>query len=245
MIPLLAGLGGGSAASAVIKIGGGILTVLLVAPALLKLFIVTVDEGWAAIRTRNGRPIVRRATQATRYRFGARAGTLKQPASAEGEVLVIEPGSHAAFPLLWWYRKVDVRTRAADLPARVLTTASGHAIMVHASFEWRPVVTGRDLRVFELDVVDVDERVANIVGSALRDVVRSLDCDALPANAELSALVLDACAADARERCGVEVLRVGLTGDALTEGFMLAQAIAGRAPGEERQLALIAARALD
>lgn len=229
MIPLLTQLGSGSAAASVIKIGGGILTVLLVAPALLKLFIVTVDEGWAAIRTRNGRPIVRTRPHAVRYRFGARRGQLKYAASPEGEVLVIEPGSHGAFPLLWWYRKVDVRTRAAELPARQLTSSTGHQLRVEASFEWRPFVTGRDLRVFELQVVDVDDLVSTIVSGALRDVVRELGAPPLPANDDLSMLVLAACGEQVREKCGVELLSVTLTGDALTEGYLLATAIsAGR-----------------
>lgn len=228
MFPAILGqLGGGSALTSLVKIGGGILTVLLVVPALIRLFVVTVDEGWAAIRTRNGRPIIRRLEHARRYRFGPRKGQVKHLASPDGEVVVIHPGSHAAFPLFYWYRMVDVRTRARDLAARTVTSGTGHQHVIHASLEWQPVATGRDLRVFELAVTDVDERVANIVGAALRDVIRRLGAPPLPANAELSTLVLDACRADVLEHCGVDLLRVMLTGDALTEGYLLAQAISG------------------
>ncbi|WP_435745038.1 SPFH domain-containing protein [Microbacterium sp. PMB16] len=207
--------GSGGGMGSLLKTGTAVLTTLLVVPALLKLFIVTVDEGRAAIRTRNGKPIIRRA----------RAGKAGTP--GVGEVVVLTPGSHGAFPLFYWYKLIDVRCRATDLPARQLTAASGHQHLVHASFEWRPVVSGRDLRVFELDVVNVTERAANIISAALRDAVRALEGAALPGNDILNAQVREACAATVREVCGVEVVNVLITGDALTDGYLLSQAIRG------------------
>jgi len=206
---------GGKGMAGVLKTGTAILTILLVVPALLKLFVVTVDEGWAAIRTRNGKPIIR--NRAPRRR-NARAGAI-------GEVLVLHPGSHGAFPLFYWYKLIDVRCRATDLPVRELTGAGGHQHRVHASFEWRPIPDGRDLRVFELDVVNVKERASNIVGAALRDTVRTLEGEELPSNDEINARVLMACADDVRAVCGVELVRVMLTGDALTDGYLLAGAL--------------------
>lgn len=209
--------------NSLIKTGGAVLTVLLVVPALFKLLIVTIDEGEAAIRTRNGRPIIRK-----RGRGGREAG----------EVLVLRPGSHAVFPILAWYRRVDTRVRSTDLPARQLTGSDGQQHLVHASFDWRPVVTGADLRIFELDVVHVTERTGNIVGAALRDLVRSDGRRDLPMNAELSGTVLDACAQTVREACGIELLSVVITGDALTDGYLLATALS-TAPTDD----LTAARA--
>lgn len=228
---ILSGFGGASL-NQILKVGGGILTVLLIVPALLKLFIVTVDEGWAAIRTRNGKPIVRKREHAVRYARGPKAGRLKHPASPGGELVVLRPGTHGAFPLLLWYRMVDVRTRAADLPARHLTTGTGHTYLVQASIEWRPEVTGKALRVFELEVRGVHERVSNVVGAALRDVIRDLGAPPLPSNADMSDLVLAECRQQVLEACGVELIRVTLTGDALTEGYMLAEAIRTREPGD-------------
>lgn len=228
---ILSGFGGASATQ-ILKVGGGILTVLLIVPALLKLCIVTVDEGWVAIRTRNGKPIIRTRERAVRYARGPRAGQLKHPASPAGELVVLRPGTHGAFPLLLWYRMVDVRTRAADLPARQLTTSTGHTYLVQASIEWRPEVTGTALRVFELQVQNVHERVSNVVGAALRDVVRDLGAPPLPSNADVSDLVLGECKQRVLETCGVELIRVTLTGDALTEGCMLAEAIRTRASGD-------------
>ncbi|MFD5214919.1 SPFH domain-containing protein [Microbacterium sp. NPDC058345] len=201
--------------SSLLKTGTAILTILLVVPALLKLFVVTVDEGWAAIRTRNGKPIIRNRPP---RRSNALSG-------AVGEVVVLHPGSHGAFPLFYWYRLVDVRCRATDLPAREMTGLSGHQHRVHASFEWRPIPTGRDLRVFELDVVNVKERASNIVGAALRDTIRTLDGDELPHNDEINTSVLAACADEVRSTCGVELVRVMITGDALTDGYLLAGAL--------------------
>lgn len=214
MDALLNALGGGGIAG-VVKAGTAILTVLLVVPALLKLFVVTVDEGWAAIRTRNGKPIVRKPN----------ARSVRSGAGTAGEVVVLHPGSHGAFPLFYWYKLVDVRVRATDLPARQLTGASGHQHLVHASFEWRPLATGRDLRVFELDVVDVKERAANIVGASLRDVVRAMEGERLPHNAELGIRVLQECSEKTLAACGVEILSVVITGDALTDGHLLSQAL--------------------
>ncbi|MFJ2369901.1 SPFH domain-containing protein [Microbacterium sp. NPDC087665] len=211
---------GGGAMGGLVKTGTAVLTILLVIPALLKLLIVTVDEGWAAIRTRNGRPIIRRG----------RAG--KAQGDGVGEVVVLRPGSHGAFPLFYWYKLIDVRCRATDLPARQLTGATGHQHLVHASFEWRPVASGRDLRVFELDVVNVTERAANIISAALRDVIRSLEGAELPHNDVLSLQVREACADKVLAACGVEVVNVLLTGDALTDGYLLSQALreSGDAP---------------
>ncbi|MBT2486038.1 hypothetical protein J7E28_15150 [Microbacterium sp. ISL-108] len=205
----------GGAMGGLVKTGTAVFTVLLVVPALLKLFIVTVDEGWAAIRTRNGKPIIRRARP-------GKAGT-----AGVGEVVFLSPGSHGAFPLFYWYKLIDVRCRATDLPARQLTAASGHQHLVHASFEWRPVVSGRDLRVFELDVVNVTERAANIISAALRDVIRTLEGAELPHNDVLSTRVREACTESVLTACGVEVVNVLITGDALTDGYLLSQAIRG------------------
>ncbi|MCG7413814.1 SPFH domain-containing protein [Microbacterium aurum] len=219
MIETITSLFGTSSMNALIKTGGAVLTVLLVVPALFKLLIVTIDEGEAAIRTRNGRPIVRR-----RARGGHEAG----------EVVVLGPGTHAVFPVLAWYRRVDTRVRSTDLPARQLTSSGGRQHLVHASFDWRPYVTGGDLRVFELEVVHVTERTGNLVGAALRDLVHSHEGTRLPVNVDLSAAVVGACAERVREACGIELLSVVITGDALTDGYLLADAItrqaADRAP---------------
>lgn len=214
MIETITSLFGTSSMNALIKTGGAVLTVLLVVPALFKLLIVTIDEGEAAIRTRNGRPIVRR-----RARGGHEAG----------EVVVLGPGTHAVFPVLAWYRRVDTRVRSTDLPARQLTSSGGRQHLVHASFDWRPYVTGGDLRVFELEVVHVTERTGNLVGAALRDLVHSHEGTRLPVNVDLSAAVVGACAERVREACGIELLSVVITGDALTDGYLLADAITRQA----------------
>lgn len=213
MIETATSLFGTSGMNSLIKTGGAVLTVLLVVPALFKLLVVTIDEGEAAIRTRNGRPLVRRR---------ARRG------HAAGEVVVLRPGTHPVFPVLAWYRRVDTRVRSTDLPARQLTAGGGRQHLVHASFDWRPYVTGADLRVFELEVAHVTERTGNIVGAALRDLVRGEQALQLPVNADLSAAVVAACADRVREACGIELLSVVITGDALTDGYLLADAIAGR-----------------
>ncbi len=217
---------GGGAMGGLVKTGTAVLTVLLVIPALLKLFIVTVDEGWAAIRTRNGKPIIRRA------RLG------RPGAPGVGEVVVLTPGSHGAFPLFYWYKLIDVRCRATDLPARQLTGATGHQHLVHASFEWRPLVSGRDLRVFELDVVNVKERAANIISAALRDVIRSHEGADLPHNDTLSGLVRESCAEKVIASCGVELVDVMITGDALTDGYLLSQALRSSDSGPQTIAAL-------
>lgn len=216
----------GKGVSGLLKTGTAVLTILLVVPALLKIFIVTVDEGWAAIRTRNGKPIIRNRP-ARRPRGGA-----------VGEVVVLDPGSHGAFPLFYWYKLIDVRCRATDLPAREMTGAGGHQHRVHASFEWRPIATGRDLRVFELDVVNVKERASNIVGAALRDVIRGLDGVELPHNDEINTRVIAASAEEVRRACGVELVRVMVTGDALTDGYLLSTALRDADRGAQAVAAL-------
>ena len=217
MIETFTSMFGTSGMNSLIKTGGAVLTVLLVMPALFKLLMVTIDEGEAAIRTRNGRPIVRR--RASR-------------GSEVGEVVVLGPGTHAVFPVLAWYRRVDTRVRSTDLPARQLTAGGGRQHLVHASFDWRPFVTGADLRVFELEVVHVTERTGNLVGAALRDLVRGDEGTQLPVNADLSASVVDACADRVRAACGIELLSVVITGDALTDGYLLSEAIVGRTGDE-------------
>ena len=216
MIDAITGMFSGSALNVLVKTSGAALTLLLVVPALMKLFLVTIVEGQAAIRTRNGKPIVRR----------------RGPGA--GEVVVLRPGTHGAFPIVYWYRTVDVRARSTDLPVRQLTGGATHQHLVHASFDWRPIVSGHDLRVLELDVVDARERAGNIVGAALRDVVHRLSAATLPVNAVLSALVVDECADEVRLRCGIELLGVMVTGDALTDGYLMSQAmLAGRRPTDE------------
>lgn len=217
MIETFTSMFGTSGMNSLIRTGGAVLTVLLVVPALFKLLMVTIDEGEAAIRTRNGRPIVRR--RASR-------------GSEVGEVVVLGPGTHAVFPVLAWYRRVDTRVRSTDLPARQLTAGGGRQHLVHASFDWRPFVTGADLRVFELEVVHVTERTGNLVGAALRDLVRGDEGTQLPVNADLSASVVDACADRVRAACGIELLSVVITGDALTDGYLLSEAIVGRTGDE-------------
>lgn len=215
VMDMLLSMLGGKGISGLFKTGTAILTILLVVPALLKIFIVTVDEGWAAIRTRNGKPIIRNRPQRRPTNRGG----------AVGEVVVLDPGSHGAFPLFYWYRLIDVRCRATDLPAREMSGATGRQFRVHASFEWRPIPTGRDLRVFELDVVNVKERASNIVGAALRDVIRGFDDAELPHNDEINTRVIAASAEEVRRACGVELVRVMVTGDSLTDGYLLSTAL--------------------
>lgn len=210
MIDMFAGLFSGSGMNTLLKTSGAILTTLLVIPAILKLFVVTIDEGSAAIRTRNGKPIIRRGSRARDDR---------------GEVVVLRPGSHGAFPIFYWYRLIDVRARSNDLPVRHLTGAGRHQHVVHASFDWRPLPTGHDLRVFELDVVNVPERAGNIVGAALRDIVHALHGPVLPPNSELSPTIVAACAERVRANCGIELVSVTVTGDALTDGYLLSEAL--------------------
>jgi hypothetical protein len=215
MLDLFSGMFSGDALSVVVKTSGAALTLLIVVPALMKLFLVTIDEGSAAIRTRNGKPIIRRGPRG---------------ADDRREVVVLRPGTHGAFPIFSWYRTIDVRARSTDLPARSLTGAGGHQHLVHASFDWRPIVSGHDLRVLELDVVDVRERAGNIVGAALRDVVHDLEGAVLPSNALLSPRVVAECADTVRADCGIELLSVVVTGDALTDGYLLSKAISPSLP---------------
>lgn len=219
---------GGKGLSSLLKTGTALLTILLVVPAMLKLFIVTVDEGWAAIRTRNGKPIIRNRPQRRPTNRGG----------AVGEVVVLDPGSHGAFPLFYWYRLIDVRCRATDLPVREMSGANGHQHRVHASFEWRPIPTGRDLRVFELDVVNVKERASNIVGAALRDVIRGMDGAELPHNDEINTRVIAAAAEEVRRACGVELVRIMVTGDALTDGYLMSTALRDSDRGAQAVAAL-------
>lgn len=230
MLDMITGIFGGSALNVLVKTSGAALTLLLVIPALMKLFLVTVDEGSAAIRTRNGKPIIRRGSRGS--------------GDVRGEVVVLRPGTHGAFPIFAWYRMVDVRALSTDLPARNLTGATGHQHLVHASFDWRPIVSGHDLRVLELDVVNVRERAGNIVGAALRDLVHDLGGPTLPTNDELSPRVVAACADRVRAECGIELLGVMVTGDALTDGYLLSTAIAPRDPDGQWDAAsdLLAAR---
>ncbi|MBN9169885.1 MAG: hypothetical protein J0J11_08200 [Microbacterium sp.] len=217
---MFTGLLSGSMLSALLK-GGALLTAVFVIPMLVKLFLVTVDEGSAAIRTRNGRPIIRRPRGA--------------PRDHQGDVVVLRPGTHGAVPIFYWYRMVDVRTRSTDLPPRQLTAASGHQHLVHASFDWRPLTTGHDLRVIELDVVNVKERAGNIVGAAMRDIVHELHGPVLPPNESLSPAVVATCRDRVRESCGIELLSVVVTGDALTDGYLMSESLraAGGAGAEE------------
>lgn len=219
MLDAIGGLFSGGALNVLVKTSGAALTLLLVIPALMKLFLVTVDEGSAAIRTRNGKPIIRRPKRGSD--------------DDRGEVVVLRPGTHGAFPIFSWYRMIDVRALSTDLPARHLTSAGGHQHLVHASFDWRPIVSGHDLRVLELDVVNVRERAGNIVSAALRDLVRELVGPTLPSNERLSPLVVQACAARVRTECGIELLSIVVTGDALTDGYLLSSAIAPRSDDRE------------
>ncbi len=214
MLDVISGMFSGSALGVLVKTSGAALTLLVVVPALMKLFLVTVDEGSTAIRTRNGKPIIRRV--AGRRTTGA----------ARSWCCVREPTARSRSST--GTALVDVRARSTDLPARSLTAASGHQHLVHASFDWRPIVSGHDLRVLELDVVNVKERAGNIVGAALRDLVHELDGAVLPPNDLLSPRVVAACAELVRTDCGIELLRVIVTGDALTDGYLLSQAITPR-----------------
>ena len=223
MLDAISGLFSGNALSVLMKTSGAALTLLIVIPALMKLFLVTIDEGSAALRTRNGKPIIRRGPRG---------------AGDRREVVVLRPGTHGAFPIVYWYRTVDVRARSTDLPPRSLTGAGGHQHLVHASFDWRPIVSGHDLRVLELDVVDARERAGNIVGAALRDIVHDLDGAVLPPNPLLSSRIVAACADRVQVDCGIELLGVVVTGDALTDGYLLSKAISPACRMESRGMPL-------
>ncbi|MCC2029995.1 hypothetical protein KEC56_10800, partial [Microbacterium sp. YMB-B2] len=83
---------------------------------------------------------------------------------------------------------------------------------------------------------------SNIVGAALRDVIRTLEGDELPHNSELGIRVLQECAEKTLHACGVEVLSVMITGDALTDGHLLSQAMRA---GDRHHEAVAALHALN
>ena len=62
-------------------------------------------------------------------------------------------------------------------------------------------------------------------GDRLVAVIRALDGTELPHNDEINKRVIAASAEEVRRACGVELLRVMVTGDALTDGFLLSAAL--------------------
>ena len=58
--------------------------------------------------------------------------------------------------------------------------------------------------------------------------MRDDEAGRLPWNADLSAAAVAACAERVRAACGIELLSVVITGDALTDGYLLSEAISAR-----------------
>lgn len=225
--------GGGGALATFSKIAGTIVGVVTLVPLFIKMFMLTVDEGDEAIRTRFGKAIIcKKPRPAKNYRLGKRKGTLKREAVDVGDYIVSHPGTHWAFPLFYWYRKVDVKLTPADLPGKLMRDAKGRLHMVDASIEWSRGRTGHNLRQSELGVTNLLEAVTNRVGASLHDVVRSLKEEVLPPNRVISRMVLDDCAAIILTRYGVIVHSVMLTGDGLTDGYMISEALRERGETE-------------
>ena len=96
MLDMFSGLFSGSGMNVVLKTGGAILTVLLVIPAIMKLFLVTIDEGSAAIRTRNGKPTIRRARGESRDTSGRSGRAPTGHASGLPDPLLVPDGRTSA-----------------------------------------------------------------------------------------------------------------------------------------------------
>ncbi|QQS61736.1 MAG: slipin family protein [Candidatus Moraniibacteriota bacterium] len=146
---------------------------------------------------------------------------------------IIEPGWRLIFPIIQGYQKVDMRTRAVDVPDQEAITKDNISVRVNAVIYYRV----NDAQKAILEVENFYFAVSQLAQTTMRNIVGEVDLDELLSNrnaiAEKIRLIID----KSSDSWGVQVESVELKDAILPEDMK--RTIAKQAEAEREKRAVI------
>lgn len=143
---------------------------------------------------------------------------------------IMQPGWRLVFPIIQSYQKVDIRTKAVDVPNQEAITKDNVSASISAVIYYK--VTDASKAV--LDVEDFYDAVHQLAQTTMRNVVGEVDLDSLLANRDKIATRIKDIVKETTSDWGLTVLSVELKDIILPESMKRTMAKQAEAERERR-----------
>lgn len=146
---------------------------------------------------------------------------------------IVEPGWRVIIPIFQSMTKVDIRTKAVDIPSQEAITKDNISAKINAVIYYRVVDAARAV----LEVENFWYAVSQLAQTTMRNVVGSMELDELLANRDVAAQQIAKIVEGAADQWGIKVESVELKDVTLPENMQ--RVIAGQAEAEREKRAVI------
>lgn len=143
---------------------------------------------------------------------------------------VMEPGWRIVIPIIQSYQKVDIRTKAVDVPNQEAITKDNISASISAVIYYKVTDSSKAI----LEVEDFYDAVHQLAQTTMRNVVGEVDLDSLLANRDKVATRIKDIVKETTNQWGLEVLTVELKDIVLPEGMKRTMAKQAEAERERR-----------
>ncbi len=146
---------------------------------------------------------------------------------------VMEPGWNIVFPIIQSYKKVDIRTKAVDVPDQEGITKDNISVKVNAVIYYKI----NDAQKAVLAVEDYYYAVSQLAQTTMRNIVGQVELDELLSSREEISKKIKEIVDSASDAWGIDVESVELKDIALPEGMK--RVIGAQAEAEREKRAVI------
>ena len=146
---------------------------------------------------------------------------------------VLEPGWHIVLPIFYSYRKVDIRTKAVDVPEQEAITKDNVSIKINAVLYYKIFDVSKSI----LAVENFNYAVSQLAQTTMRNIVGSVSLDELLSEREKLSTEICKIVDEETDPWGIKVVNVELKDVALPEEMK--RVIAKVAEAEREKQAVI------
>lgn len=146
---------------------------------------------------------------------------------------VLEPGWHIVLPIFYSYRKVDIRTKAVDVPEQEAITKDNVSIKINAVLYYKIFDASKSI----LAVENFNYAVSQLAQTTMRNIVGSVSLDELLSEREKLSTEICKIVDEETDPWGIKVVNVELKDVALPEEMK--RVIAKVAEAEREKQAVI------
>ncbi len=143
---------------------------------------------------------------------------------------IMEPGWRIVIPIIQSYQKVDIRTKAVDVPNQEAITKDNISASISAVIYYKVTDSSKAI----LEVEDFYDAVHQLAQTTMRNVVGEVDLDSLLANRDKVATRIKDIVKETTTQWGLEVLTVELKDIVLPESMKRTMAKQAEAERERR-----------
>jgi regulator of protease activity HflC (stomatin/prohibitin superfamily) len=142
----------------------------------------------------------------------------------------MEPGWQFVWPIIQSYQKVDIRTKAVDVPNQEAITKDNVSASISAVIYYKVVDASKAI----LEVEDFDFAIHQLAQTTMRNIIGEVDLNALLANRDKVATRIKDIVDETTEQWGLEVLTVELKDIVLPESMKRTMAKQAEAEREKQ-----------